>query len=72
VWTSAGHDGLQWAGRVECIQDDTERRRFNDPEALLSYLRTVVGAAPVPEDAGSTQPADHRDVSMKDLCTTDL
>jgi hypothetical protein len=42
VWTSAGCDGPQWAARVECIQDDTEQRRFHDPDAMLDYLRLAV------------------------------
>ncbi len=42
VWTSAGRDGPQWAGRVQCIQDETEQRRFHDPDAMLDYLRLAV------------------------------
>jgi hypothetical protein len=47
VWTSTGREGPQWAGRVECIQNDALQRRFNDPQALLEYLRASLleGAA---------------------------
>ena len=42
VWTSDGCDGPQWAGRVECMQDDTKQRRFHDPDAMLGYLSLAV------------------------------
>jgi len=29
---------------VECIQDEAQQRRFRDPEALFSYLRTALSA----------------------------
>lgn len=38
VWTSEGRNGPQWAGRVQSIQDETQQRRFHDPDAMLDYL----------------------------------
>jgi hypothetical protein len=38
IWRSEGEHGEQWAGRIEHVSG-TEHIRFNDPEALLHYLR---------------------------------
>ncbi len=55
VWISTGAEGPQWAGRVECIQDGMQPKRFDDPELLLSYLRSALrkDAAPQEPDAAS-------------------
>ena len=57
VWISAGSDGPQWAGRVECVQGEQEHRRFNDLEALLSYLRSAMEGGPRdPDGTAPSQP----------------
>lgn len=51
VWTSTGPDGPQWVGRVECIQDGARQFRFNDLDALLSYLRSTLREGPAAPNA---------------------
>jgi hypothetical protein len=40
IWRSRTLQGPQWVARLECPTAG-ERRRFADPEALLSHLRVV-------------------------------
>lgn len=61
VWTSAGHRGSQWAGRVECIQNSTQQRRFHDPDTMLDYLSREVREDPDRSDEDA----------LGDRCTND-